>query len=48
MAGHEWGPLSYLPEPVGEKLPGGNGWINPNGWAALSGDLRLQKVVFSF
>lgn len=50
-ARHEWGPLSWLcsfPEPVGEKLPGGSCWVNPSGWAAFSGDLKVQKVVFSF
>lgn len=51
MAWLEWGPLSWLcslPKPVGEKLPGGSCWVNPSGWAAFSGDLKLQKVVFSF
>lgn len=29
-------------------LLGGSCWVNPNGWAAFSGDLKLQGVPFTF
>jgi len=46
VARHEQGPPSWL-RSLGRGAVGGSCWVNPDGWAAFSGDLMLQGVASS-